>query len=353
MLEAGLLQSIATATPPAPPVPAPAAPPPVSEATAALIGIGFLLILTLGAIAIAWQLRAFAGGVVGGVVGPVRAPGRTPAVLALGAALLAAITLSPLPTILIAVVHGGLTESDLTGSLALVVNLSAFLAAAGGAVLAIALYNRIASDSDRVALGLGPHLLANGLTRGLGWLGVVLPCMLLGAMLLSLLRGLLGYDANATHELLEQMQSGRRESDAVLVGLTIFTAVIVAPLAEEVLFRGIIQTGLGSLFCRVARAGRPPVPEGDAFEVDPSPYVAPDAELIEAPAGPTASHRWAAILITSVGFALLHPAWSIPLILLLAVALGWLYERTGNLWVPITVHLGFNAFNTALALAIA
>jgi membrane protease YdiL (CAAX protease family) len=64
---------------------------------------------------------------------------------------------------------------------------------------------------------------------------------------------------------------------------------------------------------------------------------------------PKAWHGWLAILITSLAFALLHPAWSWPAIFVLAIGLGYLYERTGNLWAPITVHLLFNSLETLIS----
>jgi membrane protease YdiL (CAAX protease family) len=40
-----------------------------------------------------------------------------------------------------------------------------------------------------------------------------------------------------------------------------------------------------------------------------------------------------------------HPAWMRPPLFLLSVCIGYAYERTGNLWVAIIIHAGFNAFN--------
>jgi hypothetical protein len=60
--------------------------------------------------------------------------------------------------------------------------------------------------------------------------------------------------------------------------------------------------------------------------------------------------RWIAVIITSVVFALVHPLWTAPLIFLLAVCLGYAYERTGSLWVPIVMHAMFNISSTFLFL---
>jgi membrane protease YdiL (CAAX protease family) len=84
--------------------------------------------------------------------------------------------------------------------------------------------------------------------------------------------------------------------------LVVVTAVFVAPLAEESFFRGAVQT-----FLRYAL-----------------------------------NQPWAAVLLTSLAFALVHPIWSWPEIFFLGVCLGYLYERTGNLWANVSLHALFN-----------
>ncbi|MGB7157161.1 MAG: CPBP family intramembrane glutamic endopeptidase, partial [Tepidisphaeraceae bacterium] len=56
------------------------------------------------------------------------------------------------------------------------------------------------------------------------------------------------------------------------------------------------------------------------------------------------------IAVASFVFAVLHPAWTWPLIFVLAVGMGYAYERTGNLWVPVFIHLFFNTINTVVTL---
>jgi membrane protease YdiL (CAAX protease family) len=56
------------------------------------------------------------------------------------------------------------------------------------------------------------------------------------------------------------------------------------------------------------------------------------------------------VVITSILFAIIHPGWSAPIIFILSLGLGYAYERTGNLWVPLTIHLLFNSFQTAMFL---
>lgn len=90
--------------------------------------------------------------------------------------------------------------------------------------------------------------------------------------------------------------------------------VLVAPLLEEVLYRGILQRTLTSLDLG----------------------------------------RWTGIIITSVIFVSMHVGaarWhALPALFVLSLGFGWVYERTGRLAAPIAMHITFNALNLALAL---
>ena len=192
------------------------------------------------------------------------------------------------------------------------------LLAAGAAVLTIGVFRRIGYPAR---LQLGGRALLAGVKYGPGWLAVVMPWMLCAAYVASAVFVSMGQPPNRTHQLLTQMNEA--ESPGTLA-IFIVTAVVIAPLFEEILFRGLIQNGLAALF------------ESIAGTTTTTQSTAP---------------RWAAILMTAGGFALIHELWSAPLIFLLAVMLGWLYERCRSLWVPIFVHVGFNAFFTAVSLS--
>ena len=49
-------------------------------------------------------------------------------------------------------------------------------------------------------------------------------------------------------------------------------------------------------------------------------------------------------------FAVIHPLWTAPIIFFLSLALGYVYERTGNLWAVILLHAIFNTVSTTLYL---
>jgi 2-polyprenyl-6-methoxyphenol hydroxylase-like FAD-dependent oxidoreductase len=92
---------------------------------------------------------------------------------------------------------------------------------------------------------------------------------------------------------------------------------VAAPVYEEMLFRGHIQTIAGRLFHRWGLG----VNGGGAA-------------------------RWAAVVAASLMFALVHETWMAPMIFVLSLGLGYVYERTGNLWASILVHAIFNTIST-------
>jgi len=95
------------------------------------------------------------------------------------------------------------------------------------------------------------------------------------------------------------------DTPAATIALLWLGAVVIAPTAEELFFRGIVQNKLGNWY-------------GDP--------------------------RWA-IAATSAAFAVVHcgqPA-TMPAIYFLSALLGWLYVRNDNLLAPMIVHAMFNA----------
>jgi len=103
------------------------------------------------------------------------------------------------------------------------------------------------------------------------------------------------------------------ESTAIpLRVLIVFLAVVVAPLLEEMLFRGLFQTMIRS--------------------------------YLEQP--------WVAIIITSAIFASVHQNvthW--PALFMLAMGLGYAYEKSGSLFRPIFMHALFNGVAIAATLS--
>lgn len=133
--------------------------------------------------------------------------------------------------------------------------------------------------------------------------------------------GKLGYEHVEQHMVLEALTE--RPPVASLVLLLIGPA-ITAPLLEEILFRGILQSYFVRLFTKnVAIA---PSPTSDA------------------------AGRWAGIIIASAIFAVFHHWQHAPALFALSVCLGYCYERYGSLWIPIIAHSLFNILPMTLAI---
>jgi membrane protease YdiL (CAAX protease family) len=210
------------------------------------------------------------------------------------------------------------------------------VSAAAGAVLEKTLFRHLADEAAGkaadarliVAIGMagsvawlaGGLIVAaiafrHGLARGLGlsarrWLYdtsravlaylAVLPiCVGLNLAMLSLFR-MLGIQPRF-HPVLEGMASFSIEWKV----LSVCSTVVLAPLTEEIFFRGLLQ----SMIRRYLRS------------------------------------PWAAVVGASVVFSAFHVAQpqAVPSLFALSVALGYNYERTGRLYAPILIHALFNA----------
>lgn len=103
-----------------------------------------------------------------------------------------------------------------------------------------------------------------------------------------------------------QMVSAAKNQAEII--LQIISVVLLAPMAEELLFRGVVYTSLKQ-----------------------------------------AGHPVSAVLVSSLIFAAVHGSFALMLPLtVLAVVLVWLYEKTGSIIAPIIMHATFNAINFAL-----
>ena len=149
-------------------------------------------------------------------------------------------------------------------------------------------------------LGIGLSRFPTGLVGGIISVVVVLPLIYWVEVGSEAIWSLLGLKHPVAHELL--LILGETQSPWLRVAIVI-TAVVLAPIAEEMFFRGQIQTYLR--------------------------YV------LRSP--------WTAVLITAACFALVHPTkWAWPSLFFLGVCLGYVYERTGNLWSCMILHALFN-----------
>jgi membrane protease YdiL (CAAX protease family) len=174
--------------------------------------------------------------------------------------------------------------------------------------------------------GISLRQLPQGVAKGaLGWV-VVFPLVFAVGILLEMVYQSVGHEVTE-HSTFVALDHNPARWEQIFLKVM---AIGVAPIVEEILFRGVLQTtliqyGWGAL-----------IPQ----------FMHPTA--IPKDYRPPASQRWAAIAITSVLFALLHPLDHFPIIFALSVGLGYVYERTGNLWAPIILHAGFNGAQVGL-----
>lgn len=151
----------------------------------------------------------------------------------------------------------------------------------------------------------------------LGFLAAV-PMVFATIQAAVLLGELFGQEAPVlAHDMLKMLVDSDSRLGSVLIAVS---AILVAPILEEAVFRGIVQ----SVMVEVA---------GEA-------------------------KRWGVVFIAAFVFAIIHAntaTWenwqALPGLFVLGLVLGWLYERSGSLWPGIIVHMGFNTLNIVMALS--
>ncbi|MHC4726678.1 MAG: lysostaphin resistance A-like protein [Planctomycetota bacterium] len=114
--------------------------------------------------------------------------------------------------------------------------------------------------------------------------------------------------------------------------LIVVTAVIIAPVLEEMLFRGLFQTAIRSYL--------------GIFRSMLVPQNAPDAERTT-----DRYEAWPAIVISSALFTMTHDNpghW--PALFILGICMGYAYEKSGSLFRPIFIHSIFNTISVIATL---
>jgi membrane protease YdiL (CAAX protease family) len=142
-----------------------------------------------------------------------------------------------------------------------------------------------------------------------------------------------------------------------VVDLAILSAVVLAPAAEELIFRGVIQGWLARAFRSLSQPTTPPdgpdlldlqagLPEASPASPRASPLSGP---LRRALSGPVLAAVLPTVL-TSALFAAAHASqWPAPLaIFLLSLGLGIVYQRSGSLVASFVMHALFNGLGTVL-----
>jgi len=195
--------------------------------------------------------------------------------------------------------------------------------APAGALATAAIGNLLIRPGARPRFGLLPENLLPGIATGILGIAIVFPLMMWVSSGTELVWRAIHYEHPMEHEFLRILGESH---DRAVQALVVIAASVIAPVAEEFLFRGhlqtIISTGLGKAFSR--------------------------ERFVSTEPGPSAAARWAAIFITSLCFAGIHPFWMFPPIFFLSVGLGYVYERTGNLYAAMSMHALFNTLSVLL-----
>ncbi len=173
--------------------------------------------------------------------------------------------------------------------------------------------------TGRTGLGIGRRPFTRDLLPAVGgWLAANAICWVLAR--LSLAIWMLFYPNTVPPEHTVITVLAASETSVIVRVVVIVGAIILAPVGEELLFRGILQSGIKKLM--IVRWG-------------------------------SWQHRWIAIAVTATIFGLVHTGTPhhIPSLIALGAILGYLYERSGSLVLPILVHMLFNG-KTLLWMAI-
>jgi membrane protease YdiL (CAAX protease family) len=146
--------------------------------------------------------------------------------------------------------------------------------------------------------------------------------LVLGAIIATIFFGTLIYGHDFKLQQHEELELITAYPKLPLQILIVILAVVIAPLLEEMLFRGFFQTAIRSV-----------------WEFRNLNGASPASSCRKTGAG-----AWPSILISSGLFAIVHANpghW--PALFVLAVCLGYTYEKSGSLFRPIFIHSFFNA----------
>lgn len=203
------------------------------------------------------------------------------------------------------------------------------------------------------------------------WIGFLAFIMVIPAILL--LQWVLTFLVKYEHGTLEMLM---KDSSLLTIASTWFAAVLVAPICEEIFFRGVLQSwlqrlghrGNASLDNTIAGGwgDAPPSTVNPGEDVSPGFNVTdPEISAIPNPYSPPqsvanikknagvplvqfdSSATWMPMIVSAAVFALAHVgqgAAPVPLFVF-GLALGYLYRQTGSLWPCIVLHMGLNGFS--------
>lgn len=179
--------------------------------------------------------------------------------------------------------------------------------------------------------------IGSGILIGLGAIAVTWPLVFVGDGISVVVERVLWHRIAPQNSLLKAVQ--HHPSPQVLA-LMVFSLCILAPLSEELFFRALVQSYLVQVLAKLRSRLVVPQPVAE-FGARPSRVAISPAD------------RWGGIFMSSLFFALAHgePSAFVALFML-GLALGYVYERTGNLWTDMTMHSVFNGVSFFATLAL-
>ncbi len=161
------------------------------------------------------------------------------------------------------------------------------------------------------------------LGRVLGYSVVIFGLVFMALMVTLVVSKLCGYMDEQKHLFLEML---RKNPPKLTIAILVVSAVVIAPMVEELIFRGVVQSYLIGLFDQIY-----PKNQG-ASEMS---HIA----------------CWLGIAVTAGFFAMIHADWQhMPALFVLGVALGYVRQRHGCLVIPIMIHSLFNLLPVTLTI---
>jgi membrane protease YdiL (CAAX protease family) len=156
--------------------------------------------------------------------------------------------------------------------------------------------------------------------------------LIVSAMVITIYFGELFWGREYEMQQHQQLKLIAEHSQLMSRILIVVVAVIIVPLLEEMLFRGLFQTTIRS-------------------------YIEAFRSLITSPNKPEKERTtdrngaWLAIVISSLLFTMTHSnAGHWPALFVLGVCMGYSYEKSGSLFRPIFIHSFFNAISVIATL---
>ncbi|MBI2470918.1 MAG: CPBP family intramembrane metalloprotease [Planctomycetes bacterium] len=156
------------------------------------------------------------------------------------------------------------------------------------------------------ALGLSLVNLSNNIKQGIKKYLVTLPIIILAGFIINLISSYYGINP----EMQDVVKWILEEKSLFILISLIFFGVIIAPLIEEIIFRGFLQSALKNYFGR----------------------------------------RYAIVISASLFAAVHMDAFAFFQILILGILLGYLYEKTQTLVASVVIHILHNSFTLVFLL---